>query len=81
MNVMVLGQDKGCFVPEGWNRGRIYILYKDKGDPNDLANYRPLSMMNCGYKLQASILRNRITVRWQEPSVHIRTAFTRASDF
>lgn len=37
----------------------IILLYK-KGDPADIGNYRPISLMSCFYKLFASCLLERI---------------------
>jgi hypothetical protein len=41
-------------LPKEWIRGILTLIYKEKGDRQDLKNYRPLSIMNVDYK----ILRN-----------------------
>ena len=47
-------------VPRIWTESEIILLYK-KGDPADISNYRPISLMPCLYKLFASCLLDRIT--------------------
>ena len=42
------------------NKGLIKILYKDKGDPKDLQNYRPISLLNCDLKILTKTLANRL---------------------
>lgn len=46
-------------VPHQWMTSEIILLYK-KGDPADIGNYRPISLMPCFYKLFASCLLERI---------------------
>ncbi|XP_061381710.1 uncharacterized protein LOC133319855 [Danaus plexippus] len=46
-------------VPHQWMTSEIILLYK-KGDPADIGNYRPISLMSCFYKLFASSLLERI---------------------
>lgn len=45
---------------ESMKKGMIKIIYKNKGDKEDLKNYRPLSMLNTDYKILAKILANRM---------------------
>lgn len=47
-------------VPHPWTESEIILLYK-KGDPADIGNYRPISLMPCLYKLFASCLLGRIS--------------------
>ncbi|KAJ8727743.1 hypothetical protein PYW07_001862 [Mythimna separata] len=47
-------------VPQQWAESEIILLYK-KGDPADIGNYRPISLMPCFYKLFASCLLERIS--------------------
>ncbi|KAJ2946764.1 hypothetical protein O0L34_g12828 [Tuta absoluta] len=54
---MILEQGK---VPHQWCNSHIILLYK-KGDPLDLGNYRPISLLPSIYKLFSSILLKRIT--------------------
>lgn len=46
-------------VPEQWCTSDIILLYK-KGNPMDIGNYRPISLLASIYKLFSSILLNRI---------------------
>jgi hypothetical protein len=47
-------------TPKQWSESNIIILYK-KGDPNDIGNYRPISLLPSLYKLFSSILEKRIS--------------------
>ena len=49
---------KRC-VPEDWHRSRVAMLFK-KGDPADCNNYRPISLLQVGYKLFAMVLLDRL---------------------
>lgn len=46
-------------IPEQWYKSDIILLYK-KGDPLDIANYRPISLLSVVYKLFTSILQDKI---------------------
>ncbi|XP_057335067.1 uncharacterized protein LOC130673870 [Microplitis mediator] len=46
-------------VPHQWMTSEIILLYK-KGDPADIGNYHPISLIPCFYKLFASCLLERI---------------------
>ena len=54
---------KACWrnkcVPEAWHTSRVAMLYK-KGDPAECDNYRPISLLQIGYKLFAMILLERL---------------------
>ena len=41
-------------------QGVISLLYKGKGDRNNLANWRPLTMLNLDYKIYAKVLSRRV---------------------
>jgi len=45
--------------PPSWYRTVMILLHK-KGDPQRLANWRPLSLINCDAKLFAKVLANRL---------------------
>ena len=47
-------------VPYDWSVGNIIPIYKQKGDPADPANYRPITLLSCLGKLFTSILNNRL---------------------
>ncbi|CAH2091627.1 unnamed protein product [Euphydryas editha] len=50
---------KSATTPKQWTESDIILLYK-KGDPNDINNYRPISLLSSIYKLFSSILERRI---------------------
>lgn len=50
---------KTATVPKQWTESHIILLYK-KGDPNDINNYRPISLLSSIYKLFSSIIEKRI---------------------
>ena len=52
--------DTGYF-PEQWTIGIIKPIYKNKGDNNDVKNYRPITILSCLGKLFTSILNERLT--------------------
>lgn len=52
-------------VPKQWCTSDIILLYK-KGNPLDIGNYRPISLLTSMYKLFASILLKRITPKIDE---------------
>ena len=45
--------------PSSWLHARIAMIYK-KGDPASCENYRPISVLAIGYKIFASILKQRL---------------------
>jgi hypothetical protein len=51
--------DKGI-VPLSWTTGSIKPIYKNKGNPKEPENYRPISLLSCFGKLFTSILNNRL---------------------
>ena len=46
-------------IPEELLQARLVLIFK-KGDTNDLANYRPISLLNAVYNIYAAILPKRI---------------------
>ncbi len=40
--------------------GVIKLIYKKRGDKNDLKNYRPITMLNTDFKILSKILANRL---------------------
>lgn len=47
-------------VPEAWTIGMIKPIYKNKGDPKQPENYRPISLLSCLGKLFTSIINYRL---------------------
>ena len=46
-------------IPADWKKGIIILLFK-KGEKNDPANYRPITLLNCDYKLLCKMMANRL---------------------
>lgn len=51
-------------TPAQWSESDIILIYK-KGDPNDIGNYRPISLLPTIYKLFSSIINKRINLTLQ----------------
>ena len=47
-------------VPEQWLTGKIRPIYKNKGDPSDPNNYRPITLLSCLGKLFTAVLNERL---------------------
>lgn len=47
-------------TPTQWSESNIILLYK-KGDPEDIGNYRPISLLPTLYKLFSTILNKKIS--------------------
>jgi hypothetical protein len=47
-------------VPSQWQQALLVPIYKDKGDANDLSNYRPLSMPTTSCRLWSSIINGKL---------------------
>lgn len=47
-------------IPASFSEGVITIFYKNKGDKNNLDNYRPISLLNTDYKILTKTLANRV---------------------
>lgn len=48
-------------LPRLFSRGITFLLRKKNSDPLNLADFRPITLLNCDYKLLASILENRLS--------------------
>lgn len=55
-------------IPKAWKNGRIITLHKG-GDTNQLANYRPITLLCTGYKIISSILTARIAKLAEETTI------------
>ncbi|KAJ1167571.1 hypothetical protein NDU88_007960 [Pleurodeles waltl] len=47
-------------MPQPLREGMITLLYKQKGEKEDLRNWRPISFLNVDYKLLAKAIANRL---------------------
>ena len=52
-------------TPEEWNKAILILLYK-KGDPRDMNNQRPISLLNVIYKIFTRVITNRIANKLEE---------------
>jgi hypothetical protein len=59
LDVLNCWWNQGTFPPE-LLYARVVLIFK-KGTPSDLANYRPISLLNSIYKLYAALLQARIS--------------------
>ena len=48
-------------IPQTWLEGYIIPIYKNKGDPLDSKNYRPITIISCLGKLFTSVINTRLT--------------------
>ena len=47
-------------IPTNWSKGIIIPIYKNKGDPKEPINYRPITLLSCIGKLFTCTLNNRL---------------------
>jgi exonuclease III len=50
----------GGQVPQEWKKGQITLLHK-KGPKHDVKNYRPITLLQCIYKIYSNILTKRLS--------------------
>ncbi|XGW13389.1 hypothetical protein V3C99_000036 [Haemonchus contortus] len=48
-----------CKVPTSWKTSKTVLLY-EKGDPDDIGNYRPICLLSVIYKLFTRFILNKI---------------------
>jgi hypothetical protein len=73
-------------LPRSLRQGIVTLIYKNKGDPKSLRNWRPITMSNCDFKIYAIILKNRLATQlgkiigpWQTCGVAGRSIFDNLS--
>ena len=49
-------------IPSTWLEGTICPIYKNKGDPKNVSNYRLITILSCLGKLFTSVLNLRLTI-------------------
>ena len=49
-------------IPEQWVQSMIKPIYKNKGDPLNPENYRPMTLLSCLGKLFTSIINERLNL-------------------
>ncbi len=47
-------------IPKQWKEGIIHPIFK-KGDKCDLANFRPIALLQTQYKIYSAIINNRLS--------------------
>ena len=57
------------FFPECWTVGIIRPLYKNKGDPTNPENYRPITLLSCMDKVVTAILNRRLCIISEEYNI------------
>lgn len=55
--------------PKSWEDAIITLIPKEKADITDIANYRPISLLNADYKIFTSIMANRMQ-EYMEEFIH-----------
>ena len=66
------------YIPTEWTKSVITLIHK-KGDKDDIANYRPISLMSNIYKIFSKVLLSRITIVLEENQPKEQAGFR--SDF
>lgn len=51
---------EGKHIPSTFKEGFMFMTYKNKASPDDLKNWRPITLLNIDYKLLTKILNSRL---------------------
>ena len=54
------------FFPDQWSVGCIHPVYKNKGERDNVQNYRPITILSCLGKLFTAILNSRLNLFLEE---------------
>ena len=65
-----------CTCPDEWLQNRLKILYKGKGDPKDLNNWRGIMLIETAAKIVCSIFGNRIQSFLNDEGLEEQNGFT-----
>ena len=57
------------FFPDQWTTGSIHPIYKNKGDRENVKNYRPITILSCLGKLFTSVLNCRLNEFLEESMI------------
>lgn len=47
-------------MPASWSVGLVTLIYKEKGNINDLKNWRPITLLNTDYKIMTKVISTRV---------------------
>ncbi len=74
------------YLPRSTRQGVITLTFKNKGDPQSLKNWRPITMSNCDFRILAIVLKNRLAPYlnlligpWQTCGIQGRSIFDNLS--
>lgn len=53
-------------IPKSWSEAEIIIIYNRKEEKTEFNNYRGITLQDIGYKVLASIIKNRKTPKMEK---------------
>jgi hypothetical protein len=68
-------------IPSQWSEGIIIPIYKNKGDPQQPDNYRPITLLSCISKLFTSVLNERLNKFLQHNDILLENQAGFRSDY
>ena len=63
------------FTPESWQKVRIKVIHKEKGDVENVSNYRPICSLPALYKLFTTTLYSRLCPRLDQIQAEDQAGF------